>query len=221
MEIDNLEMISFRNHEKTKISFSPGLTVLWGKNGSGKTSILEAIHSLSIGKSFRTNNKKEMIKNGTPGFLIKGLFKNQEGNQNAVSYSQDLTGNKKIKINKNTITKRTDLLGLNSVVVFSPEEEAITKGPPGERRRFYNKIFSICSNTYLEKLLTYNKILKQRNAVLRDNHKNQMTTEHLEIWSEPLARAATKLWNERSSLLEEFAIIFTIDFQFKSSPPNS
>ena len=205
MEIDNLEMISFRNHEKTKISFSPGLTVLWGKNGSGKTSILEAIHSLSIGKSFRTNNKKEMIKNGNQGFLIKGLFKNKEGNQNSVSYSQDLKGNKKIKINKNTITKRKDLLGLNSVVVFSPEEEAITKGPPGERRRFYNKIFSICSNTYLEKLLTYNKVLKQRNAALRDNHKKQKTAEHLEIWSEPLARAATKLWNERSCLLEDFA----------------
>ena len=62
MEIDSLEMISFRNHEKTKIKFGPGLTVLWGKNGSGKTSILEAIHSLSIGKSFRTNNKNEMIK---------------------------------------------------------------------------------------------------------------------------------------------------------------
>ena len=55
MEIDSLEMISFRNHEKTKIEFGPGLTILWGKNGSGKTSILEAIHSLSLGKSFRTS----------------------------------------------------------------------------------------------------------------------------------------------------------------------
>ena len=96
MEIDRLEMISFRNHEKTKISFGPGLTILWGKNGSGKTSTLEAIHSLSIGKSFRTNNKKEMIKNGTPGFLIKGLFKNTDENQNEVSYLQERLGNKKI-----------------------------------------------------------------------------------------------------------------------------
>ena len=208
MEIDSLEMISFRNHEKTKISFGPGLTVLWGKNGSGKTSTLEAIHSLSIGKSFRTNNKKEMIKNGTPGFLIKGLFKNTDGNQNEVSYLQEGVGNKKIKINKKTITKRKDLLGLNSVVVFSPEEEEITKGPPGSRRRFFNKVFSICSRVYLEKLLTYNKILKQRNAILRNNYKKQKIAEHLEIWSEPLAEAGEKLWRERTLLIEEFAVEF-------------
>ena len=55
-------MISFRNHEKTNMSFGPGITIIWGENGSGKTSILEAIHSLSFGSSFRTNNKKELIK---------------------------------------------------------------------------------------------------------------------------------------------------------------
>ena len=62
MEINKLEMISFRNHKKTNISFNPGLTIIWGKNGSGKTSVLEAIHSLSYGKSFRTNNKNDLIK---------------------------------------------------------------------------------------------------------------------------------------------------------------
>ena len=204
MEIDSLEMSSFRNHEKTNIKFGPGLTVLWGKNGSGKTSILEAIHSLSIGKSFRTNNKNEMIKNGSKGFLIRGLFKNAEGNQSKVSYSQELLGNKKIKINKKTIIKRKDLLGLNSVVVFSPEEENITKGPPARRREFFNKIFSICSKTYLEKLLTYNKVLKQRNAILKNGQHNQKTQEHLEVWGGPLAEAGEKLWGERAGLIKEF-----------------
>jgi DNA replication and repair protein RecF len=204
MEIDSLEMISFRNHEKTKIEFGPGLTILWGKNGSGKTSILEAIHSLSLGKSFRTNNKKEMVKNGKNSFLLRGFFKKAQGNESMVSFSQDRIGNKKIKINKKTITKRKELLGLNSVVVFSPEEESITKGPPGERRKFFNKVFSICSKTYLEKLLTYNKILKQRNAVLKNNHKKQSTIEELDTWSEPLADAGEKLWRERTQLIKEF-----------------
>jgi len=201
-------MISFRNHEKTKINFGPGLTVLWGKNGSGKTSILEAIHSLSIGKSFRTNNKKEMIKNGRSGFLIRALFKNTEGNKNKVSYLQERNGIKKIKINKKTILKRKELLGLNSVVVFSPEEEAITKGPPEGRRKFFNRVFSICSKTYLEKLLTYNRVLKQRNAFLKQNQHNQKTSEHIEIWGEPLAEAGENLWGERIKLTKEFVANF-------------
>jgi len=209
MEIDSLEMISFRNHEKTKIEFGPGLTILWGKNGSGKTSILEAIHSLSLGKSFRTNNKKEMVKDGKNSFLLRGFFKNAQGNESMVSFSHDRLGNKKIKINKKTITKRKELLGLNSVVVFSPEEESITKGPPSERRKFFNKVFSICSKTYLEKLLTYNKTLKQRNAVLKNDHKNQSSIEELDIWSEPLADAGEKLWRERTQLIKEFTSEFS------------
>ena len=69
MEISSINMISFRNHEKTKMSFGPGITIIWGKNGSGKTSILEAIHSLSLGSSFRTNNKKDLITEGSNNFL--------------------------------------------------------------------------------------------------------------------------------------------------------
>ena len=79
MEINSLKMISFRNHEKTSIDFNSGLTVIWGKNGSGKTSILEAIYSLSLGKSFKTNNKKELIKKGSNAFFLRGVFKNGNG----------------------------------------------------------------------------------------------------------------------------------------------
>jgi Recombinational DNA repair ATPase (RecF pathway) len=75
MEISSIKMISFRNHEKTNISFGPGITIIWGENGSGKTSILEAIHSLSFGSSFRTSNKKELIKTGADNFTLEGFFK--------------------------------------------------------------------------------------------------------------------------------------------------
>ena len=83
MEINNIKMISFRNHENTNINFNSGLTIIWGINGSGKTSILEAIHSLSIGKSFKTNNKKELIKEGASGFFIEGVFRNENTNKNS------------------------------------------------------------------------------------------------------------------------------------------
>ena len=182
MEIRSINMISFRNHEKTKMSFDPGITIIWGENGSGKTSVLEAIHSLSFGSSFRTKNRRELIKNGSNNFLIEGFFKSKNGIKNNVLFSQDIKGNKKIKINKKEIYKRRDLLGLNNVVVFSPEEEPITKDGPKNRRNFFDKVFSIVSKNYLEELLAYNSILQQRNAILKlhSKKKNKPTNRNLE-----------------------------------------
>tara|TARA_X000001036_G_scaffold255845_1_gene238090 strand:- start:109 stop:1215 length:1107 start_codon:yes stop_codon:yes gene_type:complete len=205
MEINNIEMISFRNHEKTNISFNSGLTVIWGKNGSGKTSILEAIHGLSIGKSFKTNNKKELIKDGSTGFFLKGIFKNEEEEINRVSFSQNILGNKKIKINEKEIVKRKEMLGINNVVVFSPEENEIIKGPPVERRKFFNKVFSICCPQYLDTLLCYNKILKQRNTVLKQQKKRE---SELYSWNEVISTYGQKLWVERNKQLTTFKKVF-------------
>ena len=207
MEISSINMISFRNHEKTNMSFGPGITIIWGENGSGKTSILEAIHSLSFGSSFRTNNKKELIKEGSNNFLIEGFFKNKKGIENTVFYSQDTSGNKKIKINKKEIRKRKDLLGLNNVVVFSPEEESITKNGPKNRRRFFNKVFSIVSKNYLEDLLIYNSVLEQRNAVLKNSSKKNVKKQ-IKIWNKPFSEKCEKLWKQRKRLLGEFLKVF-------------
>ena len=200
-------MISFRNHEKTNMSFDPGINIIWGENGSGKTSILEAIHSLSFGNSFRTNNRKELIKEGSNNFLIEGFFKNKKGVKNTVFYSQDTSGNKKIKINKKEIRKRKDLLGLNNVVVFSPEEESITKNGPKDRRKFFNKVFSIVSKKYLENLLNYNSVLEQRNAILKNSSKKTLDKQ-IEIWNKPYSQKCEKLWKQRKKLLDEFLKVF-------------
>ena len=205
MEINSIKMISFRNHEKTNINFNSGLTIIWGKNGSGKTSILEAIHGLSIGKSFKTNNKKELIKEGASGFFIEGVFRNKNINKNKVSFYQGALGNKKIRINNKEVLKRKEMLGLNNVVVFSPEEEEITKGPASERRKYFNRVFSICCPTYLENLLLYNKTLKQKNALLK--RKNQKHGD-LEAWNESLAVLGESLWIDRKKEIQEIRKIF-------------
>ena len=207
MEISSINMISFRNHEKTNMSFGPGITIIWGENGSGKTSILEAIHSLSLGNSFRTNNKKELIKEGSNHFLIEGFFKNKKGVENIVFFSQDKKGNKKVKINKKEIKRRKDLLGINNVVVFSPEEESITKNGPSNRRKFFNKVFSIVSKSYLDDLLNYNSTLQQRNAILKLGS-NKKTNKQIEIWNETFCQKAEKLWIRRKRLFFEFLQVF-------------
>ena len=189
------------------MSFSPGITIIWGKNGSGKTSILEAIHSLSLGSSFRTNNKKELIKEGSKHFLLEGFFKDKKGIENTVFFSQDKNGNKKIKINKKEIRKRKDLLGLNNVVVFSPEEEAITKNGPNNRRRFFDKVFSIVSKKYLENLLSYNSILQQRNAILKLGSKKNINKQ-IDIWNQPFVEKGHALWKKRKRLVADFLQVF-------------
>ena len=201
-------MISFRNHKKTNISFNPGLTIIWGENGSGKTSVLEAIHSLSFGKSFRTNNKIDLIKKGDESFYLKGYFKSKNNSKNTVSLSQDIKGNKKITINQKTIKKRKELFGLNNVVVFSPEEEQITKGSPQARRNYFDKIFSICSSKYLEKLLSYNKLIKQRNILLKTEKNIEKKEIELDIWDKPLSISGADLWLHREKLMNQFVVFF-------------
>ena len=200
-------MVSFRNHENTSMSFGPGITIIWGENGSGKTSILEAIHSLSFGSSFRTKNKKELIKEGSNNFILEGLFKSKKGIKSTIFYSQDINGNKKIKVNEKEIQKRKELLGLNNVVVFSPDEESITKGGPNNRRRFFDKVFSIVSKNYLEDLLNYNSTLQQRNAVLKNGSKKNIKNQ-IKIWNEPFSEKAEKIWRHRKELFYEFLEVF-------------
>ena len=208
MEINSLKMISFRNHKKTNISFDPGLTIIWGENGSGKTSILEAIHSLSFGKSFRTNNKRDLIKEGDESFYLKGDFKSKNNAKNTISLSQDIKGNKKITINQKTIKKRKELFGLNNVVVFSPEEEEITKGPPLIRRNYFDKVFSICSLKYLETLLSYNKLIKQRNTLLKTEKNLEKKEKEIDVWDEPLSIKGLELWLDRKKQMNQFICFF-------------
>ena len=210
MEIGTITLISFRNHKKTTLSFDSDLTVIWGKNGSGKTSVLEAIYNLSIGKSFKTNTKKELIKEGEKNFIIKGVFKDSQNIKKEVSYYQNKQGKRKIKINKKPILKRKDLIGLNNVVVFSPEEEKITKGYPKEKRQFFNKLFSICSKEYLNNLLVFNKTLKQRNFLLKNNKKLSTNNiiELLKPWNEKYINISINVWKQKQGFLNDFRKLF-------------
>ena len=104
MAISSIFISSFRNHQEKKINFCKGLTVIWGENGSGKTSVLEAIHTLSLGKSFRTHMQKTLIKNGEDGFLIKGRFlskKKRERNSNTADKKRSAANKDKWKENYN------------------------------------------------------------------------------------------------------------------------
>ena len=207
MAINHLKIKSFRNHKDRHFSFNKALTVIFGDNGSGKTSILEAIHLLSVGKSFRTSKKVELIKKGEDQLVLNGFFSKNKTETN-VSTLIDRKKKQKIKINGKELFKRRELLGINSVVVLSPEEQKITKGPAKERRFFFDKLFSITSNKYLNFLQQYTKALKQRNFVLKSNPDIEKVKANLNVWNEILIEKGLKLWHKRALNVKIFTEIF-------------
>ena len=181
--------------------------MIWGENGSGKTSILEAIHVLTYGKSFKTHKQGSLVKKGDLSSIIKGSF-SRLGRVENVAVQIEKNSASKIKINKKLISSRKELIGRNNVVVLSPEEQPITKGAPVERRQFFDKMFSVSNIEYINNLQKYNRILKQRNAALLDIREGRMKVEQLTAWDDLLITSAESLWLLRKKHITLFKSVF-------------
>lgn len=217
MPIKEIGLISFRNHDEIKLTFCPNINVIWGKNGSGKTAILEAIHSLSIGRSFRTNRKNELLKEGAEYFSITGKFGNSKSEQN-IQINQMNDGTRRILINDTKLENVRELVGLNPVVLLSPEEQIVTKGTPQEQRNYFNKLFSIISIDYFNILSDYNKILKQRNKLLAEFYEINSAEDELAVWNEQIVNTGLELWESRKIFaIEYFEKLNGIVKKFKGS----
>ncbi len=201
MAISKLSLLSFRNHEKKEITFSKGITVIWGENGSGKTSLLEAIYILSFGKSFKTHKQSSVIKKGHSSYILKGDF-SYDKITNSVAIQMNLNSKKTIKVNGKTIKNRKEIIGKNNVVVLSPEDQVITKGGPKERRLFFDRLFSIIDSDYLNILQEFNRALKQRNALILNIE--QTKEESFVPWEEKLSICAVKLWEIRKKRFSDY-----------------
>ncbi len=177
--------------------------MIWGDNGSGKTSILEAIHTLSLGKSFRTHRQKSMVMAGDRSFVLKATFLTGD-KKNKIAAQYDLKSGQKIRLNGKTISNRKELLGKNNVVVLSPEEQEITKGGPKNRRQFFDKVFCVASPAYLTCLQEYGRILKQRNAAILQSKEDSSFSIQVDTWNERLAEKGAYLWNMRAEHIESF-----------------
>ncbi|MFQ6677441.1 MAG: DNA replication/repair protein RecF [Fidelibacterota bacterium] len=201
--VDTIEIQNFRNHKHLHIKFKKGINVIWGENGSGKTAILEAIYTLSMGRSFRTRLHKETLKEGSDSLSIEGTFTNKK-QQHKIVLNQLLNGQRKFLIDRYQHISVKELVGKNPIVILSPEEQVITKGYPADRRSYFDKILSIVSMEYLNTLLGYQRILKQRNAAIRTLKQGRTNKDTVLAWNEPLIRTGKKLWKNRIELMEVF-----------------
>ncbi len=202
MYIKNLQLKNFRNYAEEKFEFTQGLNVLFGRNAQGKTNCAEAVFYLCTGTSPRTRKEKQLIKNGEDGAFISCTCAGRYGD---VEISAAISENgREVKVNGNKITRNADLLGNVFAVFFSPQELRLIQDGPDERRRFMNLSISQLSRPYYIALSRYNKILEQRNNLLK-NRDISLIYDTLPVWDEQLCKYAAVIACARAEYIKKLA----------------
>lgn len=188
MEIKKISLTNFRNYKNQSYDFSNSLNIITGPNGSGKTNLVEAIYYLSLSKSFRTNQDDVLINNSSNQAEISAVITEGEITKKIVI---DITKDgKRILVNNKPIAKLSELASITNIVLFEPKDVLLFKGSPKARRNFLDISISKTNQMYFEYLLRYEKALKQRNDLLKENKPDEtmleVTTEMLVKLSGPI-----------------------------------
>ena len=205
MKIREIHVQKFRNHAQTDAVFGEGINAVLGENGEGKTNLLEAISYLCLTKSFFGSADGIVLRVGETRFDVAGELETDEGLRYKVSVIYDQAdGNKGFFINNLPVEKFSEVVGQFPVVVLSPESGAITTGGPADRRRFLDFVISQASKVYLEDLLEYRRVLRQRNRVLFESRVNRSDcSELLEPWDQELVERGSRIIHRRGVFLRE------------------
>lgn len=204
MQINSLTLKDFRSYKEKKIEFSPQVNVIVGKNAMGKTNILEAVFFMVLGKSFRTSREKEVVRLGEENGYIKGEFQNKYRDIDIEMFF-NTSRKKAVKVDGIGLRKIGELLSSVNAVFFSPDELKLIKNSPDERRRFMNIILSQTSKSYYYLVARYEKVLANRNKLLKTSHDMTALSETIDIWNRALVDLAEKIYKERAKLIEELS----------------
>ena len=184
------------------LGFDKSTNIFYGDNAQGKTNILEAVYLSGTTKSHRGTKDKDMIQFGANESHIETIVE-----KNGIKYQIDMhlkkNSPKGIAINKIPIRKASELFGIINIVFFSPEDLNIIKNGPGERRRFIDLELSQLDKVYLNNLSNYNRIVNQRNHLLKEIDYNKGALETLDIWDMQLIQYGNKIVERRQKFIEE------------------
>ena len=202
MIIKSIELQNFRNYEDLNISFDEGTNIFYGDNAQGKTNILEAAYLSGTTKSHKCSKDKEMIRFGEQEAHIRTIVVRKE-KEYQIDMHLKHNRYKGIAINKVPIKKASELFGILNMVFFSPEDLNIIKNGPAERRRFLDSELCQLDKIYLSDLTTYNKILNQRNKLLKDMVYRPDLKDTLPVWDMQLVETGKKIIRRRKQFVEE------------------
>ncbi len=206
MIIKSVELLNFRNYRELAISFDKGTNILFGDNAQGKTNILEAAYMSGTTKSHKGSKDKEMIRFGESEAHIRTIVEKQ-GKEYRIDMHLRQNRSKGIAVNKIPMKKASELFGILNIVFFSPEDLNIIKNGPAERRRFLDGELCQLDKIYLSDLSDYNKILNQRNKLLKDMIYRPELADTLPIWNQQLVETGKRIVKRRRYFVQELSEI--------------
>lgn len=202
MIIKKLELSNFRNYDSLEINLDSQTNVLYGNNAQGKTNVLESIYMCSTTKSHRSNKDIELIKFNKKEGHIK-LFIEKKNKEFRIDIHLRNNKTKGIAVNGIPIKKASELFGIFNVIFFSPEDLNIIKNGPAERRKFIDLELCQLDKIYVHNLINYNKILNQRNALLKDINNDSELEDTLDIWDQQLAEYGSNIIKKREEFIKD------------------
>ncbi len=217
MFLDKLRLTNFKNYTETSLIFSDKLNCFIGDNGVGKTNILDAIHYLSFCKSYFNSIDSQNILHDESFFSIHGYY-NKNGNKtDKISCVQKRGERKQFKLNNKEYDRLADHIGLFPLVMTSPSDINLIHSGSEERRKYMDSVISQFDKLYLDDLINYNKVLYQRNSLLRSFAENKRFDKaSLSIWDEQMVRLGKIIHEKREKFFEQLNPIFKQYFEFIS-----
>lgn len=211
MQIDSVEICNFRNYENAKLEFHEKTNVLYGDNAQGKTNILESVFVCGTTKSHKGSKDKELIRIGEEESHIR-LHLTKKGISHKIDMHLRKNKSKGIAIDGIPIRRSSELMGLINIIFFSPEDLRIIKNGPAERRRFINLELCQLDKMYLHDLGEYNKVLNQRNKLLKQISFQPSLKDTLDIWNMQLAEYGKKIIYRRKEFVKQLEdIVYQIN----------
>ena len=206
MILNRITILNYKNLEQVELYLSPKLNCLFGRNGMGKTNLLDALYFLSFCKSAGNPVDSQNIRHEADFFMIQGFYEEENGELEEIYCGMKRRQKKQFKRNKKEYSRLADHIGFIPLVMVSPADQELILGGSEERRRFMDVVISQFDKAYLEALIRYNKALAQRNVLLKSDL--PVDEELFSVWEEMMAQAGEVVFAKREAFIREFTPIF-------------
>lgn len=205
MKIRSLRVQDYRIYPNAELEWGSRINLVSGPNGAGKTNLIDAIHYLCMSRSFVTSSDSHAIRLGASAFTLHGHFEGSIRPHLEIEVTYQRGDGKSIQVNGVKLDRLSDLIGMVPVVVLSPDDRQLTFEGPEYRRNFLDAMISQVDSAYLQDLIDFRRVMRQRNRVLLAYRDQPDTASmHLEPWDEQFVRIAARIIHRRNAILHSF-----------------